>query len=145
MRYSKGVRGLSGTRNYYNPGGAGGQNPDVDRQYCQGQMSCTKGYCLVTSHPGGSSPQTTKCACLPCNRVIPEIGGVMTCPPGQSRRCHMGMCWCSKLVPGTTSVERATPTMDGLGESFLESFGNLANLAIIGLAIYGGFCLAKKL
>jgi hypothetical protein len=35
--------------------------------------------------------------------------------------------------------------VNGLGESFLESIGNVANLAIIGLAIYGGFCLAKKL
>lgn len=35
--------------------------------------------------------------------------------------------------------------VNGLNESFLESLGSLANLAIIGLAIYGGFCLAKKL
>jgi hypothetical protein len=34
--------------------------------------------------------------------------------------------------------------MNGLSESFIESLGSIGNLAIVGLAIYGGFCLAKK-
>jgi hypothetical protein len=44
-----------------------------------------------------------------------------------------------------TASPMPTMPMNGLGESFLESLGSIANLAIIGLAIYGGFCLAKKL
>jgi hypothetical protein len=76
--------------------------------------------------------------------VIPEVDGVMVCPTGQTRRCYNGMCGCYSTVPSATGILVNT-TMNGLSESFLESIGNVANLAIIGLAIYGGFCLAKKL
>lgn len=137
---------------------------------CKQTMSCTKGRCM--SYDGAAN----KCTCVKCDselvnkpntgitpryasadarpgRYAVGIGGLSAtiCPPGQARRCHMGQCWCSNLVPGTTSVERLTASpmstmpMNGLGESFLESLGSIANLAIIGLAIYGGFCLAKKL
>ena len=68
-------------------------------------------------------------------------------------------CSCGKpIVTGsgvmTTSANRSyggygniirSQGVNGLNESFLESLGSLGNLAIIGLAIYGGFCLAKKL
>lgn len=68
-------------------------------------------------------------------------------------------CSCGKpIVTGsgvmTTSSNRSyggygniirSQGVGGLNESFLESLGSLGNLAIIGLAIYGGFCLAKKL
>ncbi len=150
-RYTNGVAGLSAPKDYYLPGA--GSSIDRDVMECKGRMSCTKGNCLVVNRQGhaNENPNVVMCSCKPCNRAIPDIDGVMVCPPGQSRRCHNGMCWCSKLVPGTTSVERITASpvstmpMNGLGESFLESIGNVANLAIIGLAIYGGFCLAKKL
>lgn len=111
---------------------------------CKETMSCTKGRCM--SYDGASN----KCTCEKCESASVRAGR-QTCPKGQSLRCHMGQCWCSNLVPGTTSVERLTagqmPTVgvNGLGESFLESLGGIANLAIIGLAIYGGYCLAKKI
>lgn len=111
---------------------------------CRETMSCTKGRCMAYDEVG------KRCNCEKCDREL-NLKGRQTCPKGQSLRCNMGQCFCSNLVPGTTSVERMTaspmPTMpmNGLGESFLESLGSIANLAIIGLAIYGGFCLAKKL
>lgn len=151
-RYVRGMNGLSAPKQYYLPGGAGGQSDELDKQFCAGKMSCTPGNCRVISRQtDASNPAGVICTCKPCNRPIADIDGVMVCPPGHARRCHNGMCWCSKLVPGTTSVERLTagqmPTVgvNGLGANFLDSVGNLANLAIIGLAIYGGFCLAKKL
>lgn len=150
--------------------------PPNMKPYCVGEGANRKCYCVPsTLMPGrrnsGQTPlcprnmelycvgegANRKCKCVPA-KDLPEmnprqtsLSGTKTCPKGQSLRCHMGYCWCSNLVPGTTSVERMTTGqmpavgVNGLGANFLDSVGNLANLAIIGLAIYGGFCLAKKL
>lgn len=86
---------------------------------CRETMSCTKGRCM--SYEGS----TNKCTCVPCNSAD-AFRGTM---PSQRM-----------IMP----YQMPTGTVNGLGESFLESLGGIANLAIIGLAIYGGFCLAKR-
>jgi hypothetical protein len=76
--------------------------------------------------------------------------GSKPCFRGYERRCIGDRCSCypidKKFFRDRFMTEYGVKAgFHGLGESFLESVGSIANLAIIGLAIYGGFCLAKKL
>ena len=93
---------------------------------CKETMSCTKGRCM--SYDGA----VNKCTCVKCDSELvnrPNSGITPRYSSSDNMPARFGK------VAG----------VNGLGESFLESIGNVANLAIIGLAIYGGFCLAKKL
>lgn len=85
---------------------------------CRETMSCTSGRCMSYNY------NNNKCTCVPCDIDINATSG-------PTRGGYAG------IIP--------VRGVNGLNESFLESLGSLGNLAIIGLAIYGGFCLAKKL
>lgn len=71
-----------------------------------------------------------------------------SCPPGQTIRRHGDLCWCSQLVPGTTSVERLTGNMtpnsagiSGLSGPLDETLSTVINLGVLALAVYGGYKL----
>lgn len=136
---------------------------------CKETMSCTAGRCM--SYDGASNKCTCeKCSSLMVNGSKPGItprydsndtrpavsafGGEprnpnldisrRPCPTGYEKRCIDGRCGCVGKSPDPTPYV-GVRGVNGLGESFLESLGSIANLAIIGLAIYGGYCLAKKI
>lgn len=115
--------------------------------WCAKRMSCLNGRKPIATDVKHTWEMTTDdCSCVPesasfgtgirqsGNALVPRHF-VMPRFSAMSRR-RTGM--------GDVSSYDVT-AIDGLGESFLESLGSLANLAIVGLAIYGGFCLAKKL
>lgn len=93
-------------------------------QKCKETMSCTAGRCM--SYDGASN----KCTCEKCSSLVVN-GSKPSITPRYSTN--------------NTRPPRYVRGVNGLNANFLDSVGNLANLAIIGLAIYGGFCLAKKL
>lgn len=69
-----------------------------------------------------------------------------SCPPGQSLRRSGSLCWCSQLVPGTTSVERMTGRasqmpVTGLAGPLDETLSTVINLGVLALAVYGGYKL----
>lgn len=100
------------------------------RSFCRGQIQCDPpnriAYSACEDTPNG---MIARCSCKPPVTQT-EGGGVRIAPSG-----------------GYGNIIRSSGVngVDGLNESFLESLGSIGNLAIIGLAIYGGFCLAKKL
>lgn len=115
--------------------------------WCAKRMSCLNGRKPIATDIKNTWEMTTDdCSCLPestsfgssirqsGNTLVPRYFVMPRLSAKSRNRAGMG------YVPSYDVT-----AIDGLGESFLESLGSLANLAIVGLAIYGGFCLAKKL
>lgn len=88
--------------------------------WCANKMSCLNGRKPIATNIKNTWEMTNDdCTCLP--QSVSYASGITP----------------SFSVPANRGVS-------GLNESFIESLGNLANLAILGLAIYGGYCLSKK-
>jgi hypothetical protein len=132
-----GMSGLSGTFDYKKclaraRGDAYNVQACKDRQGCETHCEsimvgvCQDGSVMKSSvNPNGGCG----CRCVTGVRVGPSSGGY------------------GNIIPLATPKGRTNTVngVDGLNESFIESLGSIGNLAIIGLAIYGGFCLAKKI
>jgi hypothetical protein len=125
---SRGISGLSATAVKRRSELTGQDKKNAD--YCKERMSCIPpaNYLLVNNTGEGKPP---KCACVTQEQAERASGGVVV----------------RQSTPITPRYTVGTPFYQGVGglnESFLESLGGLANIAIVGLAIYGGYCLAKK-
>lgn len=105
-----------------------------DMDYCRDKMSCLPPYNYMLVSGSGTN---VKCKCITKEQADRAVdGGIVIRPDGGRYNRAYSV--------GYGNIIRSQG-VGGLNESFLESLGSLGNLAIIGLAIYGGFCLAKKL